>query len=137
MKKTFLLLAALLGASAAQAESPAALLDAYRADAAAATPSYAGSSAPRGDAFFHARGKDWSCASCHTADPRQPGRHAVTGKPIRPLAPAADPTRFTDRAKAEKWFKRNCKDTLGRECTAAEKADLLAYLISLGNRSKT
>ncbi|MCM2311052.1 MAG: DUF1924 domain-containing protein, partial [Steroidobacteraceae bacterium] len=73
MKKTFLLLAALLGAYAAQAESPAALLDAYRSDAAAATPSYAGSSAPRGDAFFHARGKDWSCASCHTADPRQPG----------------------------------------------------------------
>ena len=29
------------------------------------------------------------CASCHTADPRLPGRHVVTGKPIKPLAPAA------------------------------------------------
>jgi hypothetical protein len=137
MKKSILMLAALLGGPTARAESPAGLLDAYRADAAARVSAYAGPSVPRGDAFFHARGNDWSCASCHTADPRQPGRHAVTGKPIRPLAPAADPARFTDRAKVEKWFKRNCKDTHGRECTAAEKADLLAYLISLGNRSKT
>lgn len=137
MKRTILLLAALLGGPAAQAGSAAALLDAYRGEAAARSRSYAGPSVPRGDAFFHARGTDWSCASCHTADPRQPGRHAVTGKPIRPLAPAAQSARFTDRAKAEKWFKRNCKDTHGRECTSAEKADLLAYLISLGNRSKT
>lgn len=137
MKRTILLLAVISGGPAAQAGSPAVLLDAYRAEAAARIPSYAGPSVPRGDALFHARGRDWSCASCHTADPRQTGRHAVTGKPIRPLAPGADPARFTDRAKAEKWFKRNCKDTHGRECTAAEKADLLAYLISLGNRSKT
>lgn len=137
MKKTILLLAAFVAAPAAYAATPAGLLDSYVASAAARAASYTGPSARHGNEFFHARGKDWSCASCHTADPRQPGRHAVTGKSIKPLAPAANPARFTDPAKAEKWFKRNCNDTLGRECTAAEKADLLAYLISLGNRSKT
>lgn len=135
MKKTILLLAALVAVPTARAATPAALLDDYRGEAAARTRSYAGPSGARGDVLFHARGRDWSCASCHTADPRQPGRHEVTGKPIKPLAPAANPARFTDAAKAEKWFKRNCNDTLGRECTAGEKADLLAYLVSLGNRS--
>ncbi|MEA3244387.1 MAG: DUF1924 domain-containing protein, partial [Pseudomonadota bacterium] len=33
-----------------------------------------------------------------------------------------------DGKKIEKWFKRNCKWTLGRECTAQEKADFLAYI---------
>ena len=46
--------------------------------------------------------------------------------------PSVNPARFQDRAKADKWFKRNCNDTVGRDCTAAEKADVLAYLISLG-----
>lgn len=135
MKTTILLAAAILAGPAAHAETPAALLDGYRAAAVARATSYAGPSVRRGDEFFHARGKDWSCATCHMADPRQAGRHAVTGKSIKPLAPAANSARFADSAKAEKWFKRNCRDTLGRECTAAEKADLLAYLMSLGNRS--
>ena len=39
--------------------------------------------------------------------------------------------RFTDTAKAEKWFRRNCNDVAGRECTAAEKADMLAWLLTL------
>ena len=32
--------------------------------------------------------------------------------------------------KIEKWFKRNCKEAWGRECTAQEKADFLTYLIT-------
>ena len=75
--------------------------------------------------------------SSHTrsdaSDPTRPGRHAVTGKSIEPLAPAADPARFRDASHVEKWFKRNCNDTLDRPCTAAEKADLLAYLLTLRN----
>ena len=137
MFRRFAIAIALLAALPARADTPQQLLDRYAAQARAEVAGYPGPSSATGNRFFHARHSDWSCASCHTADPRQPGRHAVTGKPIRPLAPAADPTRFTDSAKVEKWFKRNCKDTRGRECTAAEKADLLAYLISLGNRSKT
>ncbi|MBX9935628.1 MAG: DUF1924 domain-containing protein, partial [Burkholderiaceae bacterium] len=54
-----------------------------------------------------------------------------TGKTIAPLAPAFNPERFTDTAKADKWFRRNCKDVLSRECTAAEKADVLAWLVQL------
>ena len=86
----------------------------------------------RGQAFFNARhGREWSCASCHGAVPLQAGRHAGTGKAIEPLAPTAHAPRFTDAAKSEKWFRRNCGDVLGRECSPGEKADLLAWLTSL------
>jgi hypothetical protein len=89
-------------------------------------------SATRGQKFFTTRqGGEWSCASCHTATPAQFGKHASTGKVIRPLAPAANPERFTDLAKAEKWFRRNCKDVAARECSPAEKADVLAWLVSV------
>jgi hypothetical protein len=60
-----------------------------------------------------------------------PGKHASTGKAIAALAPTANGERFTDSAKTEKWFRRNCNDVVGRECTAAEKADTLAWLLSL------
>ncbi|MDP4302454.1 DUF1924 domain-containing protein [Leptothrix discophora] len=106
--------------------SPAAEL--ARWNQAAGTPGQAA----RGEAFFNAtHGGEWSCASCHGKPPVAPGKHASTGKPIQPLAPAKNPERFTDVAKADKWFKRNCKDVLSRECTAAEKADVMAYLVSL------
>jgi hypothetical protein len=72
-----------------------------------------------------------SCASCHTSDPRNPGKHVTTGKAIKPMAPSVNARRFTDTKKIEKWFKRNCRWTLGRECNAQEKADLLSYLQTL------
>jgi hypothetical protein len=112
------------------AGTPAALLAGLVADAARegapVTPS-----AARGEVFFKTRRAEWSCASCHTADPRQEGRHAVTGKSIRPMAPAAEPARLTDRAKTDKWFHRNCRDVVARPCTLAEQADVVAYLMSL------
>lgn len=86
----------------------------------------------RGQQFFTAtHGGQWSCASCHGARPTTPGRHAATGKTIAALAPTANSERFSDTARTEKWFRRNCKDVLGRECSAAEKADALAWLLSL------
>ena len=86
----------------------------------------------QGRVFFNAKhGGDWSCASCHGTPPTQQGKHASTGKVIKPLAPAFNPQAFTDSARVDKWFRRNCKDVLSRECSAAEKADVLAYLISL------
>jgi cytochrome c peroxidase len=119
-------LAALLATSAG-ATTAAEQLAAYERMAGAA------GQAARGQQFFTQRhGGEWSCASCHTSQPMADGRHASTGKHIAPLAPAANPQRFTDAAKTEKWFRRNCKDVLGRECTAAEKADVLAWLLSLG-----
>lgn len=110
----------------AYAQSPARLLSGYAAQAGSApVPS-------RGQQFFTTRhGREWACATCHGATPTGEGRHAATGKPIAPLAPAFNPERFTDAAKTEKWFRRNCGDVVGRECTASEKADILSWLISL------
>lgn len=88
--------------------------------------------AARGQVFFTGRhGGEWSCASCHGQQPTREGKHASTGKLITPLAPAANPQRLTDTAKVDKWLRRNCKDVLSRECSAIEKADVLAYLISV------
>jgi Domain of unknown function (DUF1924) len=86
----------------------------------------------RGEQFFNAKhGKEWSCASCHENPPNHDTKHIVTGKVIKPLAPSANPARFTDEARAEKWFKRNCNDVLGRDCTAQEKADVLSWLMTV------
>lgn len=88
--------------------------------------------ADRGQALFNQRqGGEWSCASCHGTPPTAQGKHASTGKAIAPLAPAFNAKAFTDTAKVDKWFKRNCKDVFSRECSAQEKADVLAYLIQL------
>jgi hypothetical protein len=115
-----------LASLAAQAATPAELQAGYAAQAGA--PGFAA----RGEQFFSTRqGREWSCATCHGAPPTQPGKHASTGKAIGALAPAFNPERFTDPAKVEKWFRRNCNDVAGRDCSAAEKADVLAWLNSL------
>ena len=88
--------------------------------------------AKQGELFFNQKhGGKWSCSTCHNTPPVTEGKHAVTSKLIKPLAPAANPVAFTDTAKIEKWFKRNCKDVLERECTSAEKADVMSYLIGV------
>ena len=88
--------------------------------------------AERGRAFFGStQGGEWSCSSCHGMPPTAAGKHASTGKAIGALAPAYNPKVFTDSAKVDKWFRRNCNDVARRECSAAEKADVLAWLISL------
>jgi mono/diheme cytochrome c family protein len=120
------LLAALALAGAAHAETPAQVLDGYVSKS-AAPPQPA-----RGQQLFTTKqGRDWSCASCHGAVPTQAGRHASTGKTIAALAPAFNPERFTDPAKVEKWFRRNCNDVVGRECTAGEKADIVSWLMNV------
>ena len=118
--------AAALFATAVRAAEPAQLLTGYSAQAGApAQPE-------RGRQLFTARhGRDWSCASCHGMQPTQEGKHAATGKPIGALAPGFNAVRFTDPAKTEKWFRRNCNDVMGRECSAGEKADVLAWLLAL------
>lgn len=106
----------------AAAETPRQIADGY---AAAASPQ-------RGAEFYTRKfgisEKMPACVSCHTEDPGRPGQHVVTHKDIKPLAPSANPERFTDAAKVEKWFKRNCKEVVGRECTAGEKADFIAFV---------
>jgi hypothetical protein len=112
--------------AAAQAATPAELLAGYNVQS--GTPGVAS----RGQQFFSTtHGRDWSCASCHGSTPTQTGKHASTGKAIEPLAPAFNAQRFSDSAKVEKWFRRNCNDVAGRECSAGEKADVLAWLLTL------
>lgn len=69
-----------------------------------------------------------SCTSCHTDSLFTRGRHERTGKIIEPMAASANPDRYTKRKKMNKWFLRNCKWTIGRECTAQEKGDVLLWL---------
>ncbi len=120
-----------LAAQPAFAATPDEVLATIKKEA-AATPGFQGFSAARGESFFKEKhGGEWSCASCHTDNPAAPGKHAKTSKTIQPLAPAANPERFTDMTKVEKWFKRNCNDVLSRACTAQEKGDVLTYLLTV------
>lgn len=121
-----LLLATAAMAAPAAGTSPGAQLEYW------STQAGAPGQAARGQAFFTRRhGGEWSCSSCHGTPPVGEGRHATTGKSIAPLAPAFNPRSFTDSARSDKWFRRNCKDVLNRECSAGEKADVLAYLLTL------
>jgi hypothetical protein len=114
------------------AETPQDIQQSLETAAGRESAHFDGFSAQRGEAFFKsAHGRDWSCASCHTTNPLAAGRHAKTHKEIAPLAPQANPERFTRPEKVEKWFRRNCNDVLGRPCTATEKGDVLVYLMSL------
>lgn len=123
------------GAVSALTPSQKAIQDHYTALARAADPAFTAGDAKRGEAFFmgrHAGGKadSPSCTTCHTNDLKRPGQTRA-GKEIAPMATSINPKRYGDPAEVEKWFKRNCSDVLGRECTAKEKSDVLAFLLSL------
>jgi hypothetical protein len=128
MKALVLALPLLALAPHAAAATPQEVLALYQQQA-------GGASAARGEKFFFARntlpgGEVMSCTSCHTENPKAVGKTRAH-KAIDPIAPVANRERFTDPAKVEKWFKRNCKDVLARECTAQEKADFVAFMISV------
>ncbi len=130
MMSGLIVLCGLLALPAAAADSARSQQDRY-----AAVAGVQAFSASRGSALYrtgHAgrNGGTVSCADCHGADPRQPGKTRV-GKRIEALAPSANPERFSDAAKTEKWFRRNCQDVLQRECTPQEKGDFIAWLISV------
>lgn len=89
-------------------------------------------SAARGERLwgqeFSTSGQQRSCASCHKENPGAQGQHIRTHKLIAPMSPSVNPQRLTDPKKIEKWFMRNCKWTIGRECDAQQKDDFIAYL---------
>jgi mono/diheme cytochrome c family protein len=115
-----------MSSSCVFAATPAEVLATYSSQAGTAIQP------ARGQQLFTTKhGKEWSCATCHSSAPTVEGKHATTGKLISPLAPAFNAERFTDIAKSDKWFRRNCNDVMGRECTAVEKADVLAWLMTL------
>jgi hypothetical protein len=128
------LIAALTLASAVFAGPREDQLSQYASAAKASTPAFAGFSAARGEAlhqknFAAGRADTPSCTSCHGADPLKPGR-STAGKTLDPVALSVSPSRYTDAAKVEKWFKRNCNEVLGRECTPLEKGDWLTFVTS-------
>ena len=89
--------------------------------------------ADRGKAFWLKEqvsdsGDKMNCGSCHGSDLKLAGKHNKSGKLIEPMASSVNPERYSDLEKVEKWFTRNCKQVLRRECTAQEKGDVLRYL---------
>lgn len=117
------------------AATPQELLQQYSVQAKQENAAFAGFSAERGANFFrtehaHSDGKKVSCSTCHTSDPRNPGKTRAN-KVIEPMAVVANPKRFTDATKVEKWFGRNCKDVLERACTTQEKGDYIEYMANL------
>jgi len=110
------------------------ILGQYAAAAKTSSPAFSGFSAKRGETlhlgkFTGGKPDTPSCTTCHGDSPRSTGR-TPAGKAIDPVAVSASPARYTDPAKVEKWFRRNCNEVLGRECTALEKGDWLTYVIS-------
>lgn len=116
--------------AAVAADARAALLATY----AAQITDFKGFDAARGEALYRATAptddpRITGCTSCHTADPRQPGQNAKTGRGIDPVAVSRNPDRFTDPDRVEKQFTRDCKTVLNRACTAQEKGDYITFMI--------
>lgn len=131
MKRVVFILACLASMPAQASEAVVSqVLEGYRAEGAGEF------SAERGKTMWtqthnqQGSGKQVSCATCHTANLKQAGSHARTGKRIEPMAASADAAGLSDPKNIEKWFLRNCKWTLGRECTPQEKGDFLSYFQS-------
>lgn len=146
----YILLAA-LGATSTGAVADAVtaqkIADKYAAAAKAADTNYAGLSAEAGKVFFNRdviqfkgdttnQGKAIACASCHTTNPADVGKHIVTGKSIKPLAPAVNAKRFSSIANVEKKFTKHCNEVVGSDCTPQEKGDYIAYVLTEKTPSK-
>lgn len=125
--------AAILLSGTAQAGVREDQLAQYASAAKAASPGFSGFSAERGKTlhtqnFTGGKPDTPACTSCHGKDTRGTGR-APSGKTIDAMAASVTPARYTDPAKVEKWFKRNCTEVLGRVCTPQEKGDWLTYML--------
>lgn len=139
------------------ATGPEDFLAACAEQAKQADSGFTGFSVERSRAFYFRThkidgGSELSCASCHHADPRKgtvahegqfPCRacHITLHKPsdarsaikrrIPPLAPSANPDRFTLGGNVESWFGWNCNLLLKRECTPVEKGGLITWLMTI------
>lgn len=138
MKKLNIVLASLLGLAAVSAHADVAnaekLAQKYTTIAKIVNPGYAGPSATEGKIFFNRKitinGNEAACASCHTPNPANEGKHIVTGKAIRPLSPAVNNKRFNDLDKVEDKFTEHCNDIIGADCTPEEKANFIGYVLT-------
>lgn len=122
-----------LAALAAGAADREAILAGYARLAKAADPGFTTFSVQRGETLYRSQwtggdARTPSCASCHTANPRQAGRNAKTGRPIEPAAVSVNPQRYTDAAQVDKHFARDCKSVIGRDCTPLERGDYITFM---------
>lgn len=111
------------------------ILKEFESQAKSADPKFITFNISSGEKIFraervHSKGDKISCMTCHTPDPKKTGLTRAN-KVIEPIAPIANPERFTDMIKVNKWFKRNCNDVLERECTIKEKGDFIVYMMSI------
>jgi len=139
MKLLNITLAALFGLASISANANEAnaekLVGIYTTLAKYENKEYTGPTATDGKFFYNRKiklgnGKETACASCHTANPADNGKHIVTGKTIRPLSPIVNEKRFSDFENVEKKFTQHCKDIIGSDCTSAEKASYITYLLT-------
>ena len=139
MKKLNIVLAVLFGLAAVSAQADVAnaekIAQKYTTIARIVNPEYAGPSAIAGKMFFNrkikgAHDKETACASCHTRNPANAGKHIITGKAIRPLSPAVNDKRFNDIENVEDKFTEHCNDIIGSDCTPEEKANFIGYLLT-------
>ncbi len=131
---TLFVLILLLGQVPAEASAPArqAILAGLEAAAKQADPGFTGFSAKRGETLFlteWGQGKEDTpaCTTCHGRDPTASGRTRA-GKAIDPIALSGTPRRFSDPEEVDKWFGRNCRSVLGRECSPLEKGDFITFM---------
>lgn len=147
MNKSNIVLAVLLGLAtlSAQAVAPNGVTNAdvlakkYTGIATTVNPDFV-PSVTDGKAFYNrkitqfkgknADNKDVACASCHTSNPADTGKHIATGKPIAPLSPAVNKKRFSNLDKVEDKFTEHCNEIIGADCTAGEKANYIVYLLT-------
>jgi len=108
--------------------SPETLLETYLRGGAGPFDATAGARAWSAEHSPPGAAEPRSCVTCHGTDLTKSGRHAATGKTIEPMALSVNPERLADPNKTDKWFGRNCRWTLGRECTAQEKGDFVQFL---------
>lgn len=137
MKKTTLIIASLLSFTIINAHADVinaqTLMDKYTASAQLVDKDFS-PSAIEGKLFFNRsfknNGHEAACASCHTQNPANYGKHIVTKKEIKPLSPMVNPKRFTKIDKVEEQFTEHCNDILGADCSAQEKANFIKYLFT-------
>ena len=119
---TLLVAMPMLVSISAQADVISDRLAQYRAEGAGDFVANQG----RGIWFADHQGR--SCTQCHGEILTVTGKHIKTGKLIEPMAPSINSERLTNAKTIEKWLLRNCKWTLGRECTPQEKGNILIWL---------
>ncbi|ALG68924.1 DUF1924 domain-containing protein [Beggiatoa leptomitoformis] len=127
-RNLFILLLLFSSLSAQATEAVDQLLNEYRQAGASAFSVEAGKKVWEQSTLDAQSGKERQCANCHTADLRAEGKHMETGKLIKPLAPSVNSARLSNVKDIQKWLLRNCKWTMGRECTPQEKGDVLSYI---------